>query len=525
MMVSRDRARNAFDRARRLRPGIIHAMFLAFPLNSRPDWRRPPVVTILLIVVNFIIYFGPERYDENVAKKAAAFYVQSDLPRIELPRFSKYLRSTDQNKLADYVERMTAAQRYGPVLRLMEDEGVFDARIKADELLKPDDPDYARWRKQRNEYESRRGTPFIAHWGSDPAAWRPITALTSIFLHVSVWHLLGNMVFLFAFGYTVELTLGPKWYLAFYLLCGIGGDLGDLIARWGTHGVGIGASGAISGLMAMYVVLYGFRRIRFFYQLLFYFDYVTAPAIILLPLWIANEFLQYWFDSSSHVAHMAHAGGLFTGAILAWVYKRRHPDATVPEIQAPADTAKADRMRADALLKALRMDEARAAFGALAAKAPQDAVLVSQYFNLARLAPASEDFHRAAAMVFALKGNDAIADQLVHETFATYLANAKPSVRLSSAQIARLCLRFARRDNSRDATRLAHLLAARDPGHEDLARVLLAVTEALHSKGDGESVSSLAAELRNRRPDSAEARLATALAAAPAARVVPNNRS
>jgi len=53
----------------------------------------------------------------------------------------------------------------------------------------------------------------------------------------------------------------------------------------------------------------------------------------------------------------------------------------------------------------------------------------------------------------------------------------------------------------------------------------LAVTEALHRKGDGESVSSLAAELRNRRPDSAEARLATALAAAPAARVVPNNRS
>ena len=120
--------------------------------------------------------------------------------------------------------------------------------------------------------------------------------------------------------------------------------------------------------MAMYVVLYGFQRIRFFYQLLFYFDYVTAPAIILLPLWIANEFLQYWFDSSSHVAHMAHAGGLFTGAILAWVYKRRHPDATVREIQAPADTAKADRMRADALLKALRMDEARAACGALAAK-------------------------------------------------------------------------------------------------------------------------------------------------------------
>jgi membrane associated rhomboid family serine protease len=499
-------------------------MFLAFPLNNRPDWRRPPLVTILLIVVNCIVYFGPERYDQNTAQKAAAYYIQSDLPRIEVPRFAKYLRSTGQDKFADYVERLAAANRYGPVLRMIEEEGVFDARIKSGELLTPNDPDYARWREQRTAYESRRGTPFISHWGSDPAAWRPITAITSVFLHASVWHLLGNMVFLFAFGYTVELTLGWWRYLAFYLLCGVGGDLGDLIARWGTHGVGIGASGAISGLMAMYATLYGFRRIRFFYQLLFYFDYVTAPAIILLPLWIGSEFLQYWFDTSSNVAHMAHAGGLIAGALLTWLYKRWYPNITVPDAAPPADTGKADRAHADALLKALRMDEARAAFGALAVKTPQDKLLLSQYFNLARLAPASEDFHRAAAMIFALRGSDPEVDRLVHETFASYLATAKPSVRLSSAQIARLCIRFARRDNPRDATRLAHLLASRDPQHEELARVLLAVTEASHRKGDGESVAGLAAELRKLRPDSAEARLATALAAAPA-RAVPRGHS
>jgi hypothetical protein len=96
---TRATARDTFDRARRA--GIILDMFIAFPLNSRPDWRRPPVITILMIVLNCIIYFGPEQFDENTAKKAAAFYVQSDLPRIELPHFAKYLRSTDQNRLAD----------------------------------------------------------------------------------------------------------------------------------------------------------------------------------------------------------------------------------------------------------------------------------------------------------------------------------------------------------------------------------------------------------------------------------------
>jgi hypothetical protein len=225
-----------------------------------------------------------------------------------------------------------------------------------------------------------------------------------VFLHGSFWHLLSNMVFLFAFGYTVELTLGHWRYLVLYLLCGIGGDIGDLIARWGTYGAGIGASGAISGLMAMYVVLYGARRIRFFYQFLFYFDYVSAPAIILLPLWIGTELLQHWFDSFSNVAHMAHVGGLLPAQVLAWAYKRRHPDLAVPETRAAIDPFEVDRAHAEALLRALRLDEARSAFGQLAAKARQDTVILSHYFNLARLVPASEDFHRAAAMIFALKG-------------------------------------------------------------------------------------------------------------------------
>jgi membrane associated rhomboid family serine protease len=490
-------------------------MFLVFPLNSRPNWRRPPVITILLILINCFVYFGPESYDEMVARKAVTFYVQSDLPRIEVPVFIRYLKSTGQNALADSVARAAEAKQFGTVLQLMEDKDAFGARLRADELVPPGSPDYTTWRELRKEYESLRGVPFVNHWGSDPAAWRPITALTSVFLHASFWHLLGNMVFLFAFGYTVELTLGPWRYLAFYLLCGIGGALGDVLARWGTYGVGLGASGAVSGLMAMYVVLYGLRRIRFFYQFLFYFDYVTAPAIILLPLWIGTEFLQYWFNATSHMAHMAHAGGFITGAVLAWLYKRRNPDATVPETKTSADAAIAERARADGLLRELRIDEARAAFGSLAAKSPQDTLILSQYFNLARLAPASEDFHRAAAMIFALKGSDLVADQLVFETFESYLASAKPSVRLSSEQIARLCIRFARLDQTRDAARLARLLVSRDPRHADLGRVLLAVTEASHRRGDRDAVAGLARELRKLRPESAEARLAAALAGDP----------
>ncbi len=67
--------------------------------------------------------------------------------------------------------------------------------------------------------------------------------------------------------------------------------------------------------MGMYAVLYRLRRIRFFYQLFFYFNYVTAPALILLPAWIANELLQHLLGGQG-IAYMAHLGGLLTGAAL-----------------------------------------------------------------------------------------------------------------------------------------------------------------------------------------------------------------
>ncbi|WP_421021899.1 rhomboid family intramembrane serine protease, partial [Klebsiella pneumoniae] len=82
-----------------------------------------------------------------------------------------------------------------------------------------------------------------------------------------------------------ELALGRATYLLFYLLGAVGASL---LSSWvlggaGVYGHGLGASGAVAALMGMYAVMYRLRRIRFFYQLFFYFNYVTAPALILLP--------------------------------------------------------------------------------------------------------------------------------------------------------------------------------------------------------------------------------------------------
>ena len=490
-------------------------MFLAFPLNDKPDWRNPPWMTILLIVVNCVVYFGWQQPEDQAWDKAAEYYLKSDLPRVELPRYVEHLRKRDDRRARDAAERIEAALAHGHAelgLRFMEwDQGFVDA-LNAGRVIVATDPDHARWREQRAEFERLKPSPFTGRWASNPADWQPVTLVTAAFLHGSLGHLIGNMIFLFAFGYTVELALGRGRYLAFYLLAGCAGEVGDLLARWGSPIIGLGASGAISGLMAMYAMIYGRRRIRFFYQLLFYFDYVKAPAIILLPAWIIHEFLQQWLNPEGGVAYMAHAGGLIGGALLFAVNKRFFPRSLTAPPEAPADDGfAAEKLKAEAALKAMRLDAARESYGRLVALRPSDREALAKYFNLAKLAPEGEHFHEAARRVFALDGDDPPTMQLVFDAFHDYWTTAKPRPRLGAEQMARLATRFARFGQLRDAERLARLLLSQAPGHHGLPMVLLALVRGELERNGRERAAEHSRTLAMRFGGSAEARIAAEL--------------
>lgn len=484
-------------------------MFFAFPLNDRPDWRKPPWATLLLILVNVLVFFGPQTWDRRALEKAARFYFQSDLPGLELPRYAEYLRKRgDRDSLlwAGRVDRALASKQVVPVFRLMQNDRAFLARLDDGQVIRLGESVYARWREQHHRYDELRGTPFTDRLSSNPSDFRAWTLFTSMFLHGGVAHLLGNMVFLFVFGYTLEKSLGAGRYLGYYVIAGIAGSALDLAVRWGSHVSTLGASGAISGLMAMYVVLYGRRKIKFFYQFLFYFDYVAAPAIILLPLWIAHEVFQQWYGGEG-VAYMAHAGGLVSGAVLMWLQKRVQPETQAPPSVMPEDTGKEELARAESLLKQMRVDEARAAYAALAGKRPTDIRVLGPWFNLAKHKPDSADFHRAASLIASLSANDDSTSALVLQSYLTYMQSAKPLPKYTPAEISRLALRFATGGQGTEAARLARLLMDRAPAHAELPRVLLAAAHSLKRKGDNEKAASLYGELKKRFPQSEEARL------------------
>ena len=249
-------------------------MFYAIPLENKPSWRNPPWMTVLLILLNMLVFWGPQRSEEKARDRAAHYYTQSVLPGLELPPFVQWLEDT-HSKRAKAARQLLAQKEYALLLDGLQGEKPFLQKLHADAVVTPAHPRYAEWKRDRQQYEAMLPAPFTERWSQDfgqGAEFEPWTWITAAFLHGSTGHLVGNMLFLFLFGFSVELALGRGTYLSFYLLGAVGASAMAGWAYAGKGGYGLGASGAISALMGMYAVMYRLRRIRFFYQLFFYFN-------------------------------------------------------------------------------------------------------------------------------------------------------------------------------------------------------------------------------------------------------------
>ncbi len=141
-----------------------------------------------------------------------------------------------------------------------------------------------------------------------------LTLLTALFMHASIVHIAGNMLFLYIFGDNIERALGSFGYLAFYLASGILANL-TMIALDPTSVIpNLGASGAIAGVLAAYIVLFPGNRVR----VLAGYWLTTVPAAVMIGLWIVVQFVSLGAQQGSGVAYGAHVGGFLFGLIVAF---------------------------------------------------------------------------------------------------------------------------------------------------------------------------------------------------------------
>ena len=150
--------------------------------------------------------------------------------------------------------------------------------------------------------------------------------VTSMFLHAGWMHLLGNMLFLWVFGGSIEEALGHFQYLIFYFIGGVGAAIVHTILNWGSSIPTVGASGAISGVMGAFIVLFPRARVTTLIPALFFFFTIRIPAVLMLGYWFFIQFLSgvasLGVANQGGVAWWAHIGGFLLGALLV-VGKRR----------------------------------------------------------------------------------------------------------------------------------------------------------------------------------------------------------
>lgn len=154
-----------------------------------------------------------------------------------------------------------------------------------------------------------------------------IPIFTSMFLHGSWIHVIGNVWFLYIFGDNVEDRVGHLGYIIFYLLCGIGAALSQTFLFPYSKIPMVGASGAIAGVLGAYFLLFPHARVLTLVPIFFFLQLIEVPAVLFLFLWFILQFFQGTFASAIEggVAWWAHIGGFIVGMVLIFFFKKREP--------------------------------------------------------------------------------------------------------------------------------------------------------------------------------------------------------
>lgn len=180
--------------------------------------------------------------------------------------------------------------------------------------------------------EQRLGV-FIQQWGLVPrealSAHGLVTIFTAMFIHGGIMHIVGNMLYLMIFGDNVEDRFGHGLFFLFYFACGFLAFVAHFLFNAGSSVPSVGASGAISGVLGAYVVMFARNRVRVFWVI-----FITwVPAWLMIGIWAAEQFLNTYATiaytdqtDGSGVAYAAHAGGFIAGVLGAIVLRgRRRP--------------------------------------------------------------------------------------------------------------------------------------------------------------------------------------------------------
>ena len=472
---------------------------LVIPLTGKLNKNNLPYATIFLILINCIVFFFFQADDRTELNAAYNFYEESGLAEIELTRYQAYEGNTLPYH-APASDDEEAKIAWHQALTKMARDDAFQRELAGDRIITPVDPLYPNWKKLRTEFEGLLQNTFSYRFGLIPSQQKALNLLTHMFAHSGLMHLLGNMVFLWLVGCSLELGCGSLFYLLLYLVGGVAACEAFALTQPASTLPLLGASGAISALMGAFTVIYGKKRIKVLYSLIFYFNYAEVPALLLLPVWVGFEAVKLLTGSSGNIAYVAHIGGLAAGAMIGWLYLKVIGKVNETVFQEdPKDRIPLLMDRALRHVENLEMKEARDLLETVLAIDPENRKAMMHLFHIEKLRPADPRFHQTAA-AFLLQLSKEMDPGEVFLRFWEDYEKAPVSEAFPAETIQTICMNLMNRGQLKAADQVLVYLFKNHPRLKSLPGTILALSLAWDRRQDFQKGQHYLKLLRDRYP-------------------------
>jgi membrane associated rhomboid family serine protease len=486
---------------------------LIIPLSGKISRRNPPFITIAIILINCFVFFILQARDNQRYFEAGEFYLESGLAQIEISRYIDYLKYTQKTEDAPGFENKEELNETTLVKlsQKMHTDSVFMQKLLNNGVITHEEEIYPQWKDLRSEYEGLLSKIVFIRYGFTPAKRNFLNAFTYMFIHGSFMHLFGNMVFLWLVGCVLELGCGRLLYVLMYVLTGMLSVGLFHLAYMDSVIPLVGASGAISGLMGAYTVTYGKRKIKVFYSLGFYFNYAQIVAIVILPIWIAKECLQLFFGGTSHVAYVAHIGGLISGALVGFLNLKflGRVDKEVFD-QDPREGIPALLEEALRRIGKIDMNGARPFLEQVLQIDPHNREALTHLFNIDKLHPQDEQFHKTASRLLHHLINDPGNRDALYSAYREYCSISKHP-RLNLNLLFSIAATFSAQGHLPEAEKIVAALMRTRPNLERIPAGILNLARGYLKKGMSEKGKQRLRIICQKYPESTECQVARRL--------------
>lgn len=279
-------------------------MFFPFPIRTEKETMKLPYWTMGLILVNLLIWLFTNRIVTR--ERGELREIQSRMFAIEEPYFGQLADGDPQFFYKNSAEKIH--EKFNEKIVQRSRRGSFDE-----------------WLGLYDAFNARINDTFFHRWGFIPKNFSFLKLLCSIFIHASFFHVFGNMLFLWCVGCNLEDDWGWAGFLTCYVFSGVMAGALHVLKAPDSMIPCVGASGAIAGIMGVFLVKYYKVRIKFFYIWLLRFwkpwGYFTSYAGIVIPIWFAEQMIGAGSRVEDGVGYWAHIGGFLFGAAAAGVIK------------------------------------------------------------------------------------------------------------------------------------------------------------------------------------------------------------